>query len=551
MARSRGTPAPSRKPGMTIEDALATLDRKPKIQIERLFRPADPPPGVLPKDVAPIAMDSALVMAQSSWAVQGLGRQFVEGMVFPGYPYLAELSQRSEYQTLVKTIAREMTRKWGVFKCSGKGIKDQQDQRKAAKLKALSDEWDRLKVRSAFRRLAELDGIFGRAHLFPDFGTFDNDEENQTPLGDGTDETSRMKIGRGSLKRLKVIEPLWTYPYDYDTMNPLSPSFYRPGSWYVMGKRMDASRLMTFVGNEVPDIIKPAYSFGGIGLVQQAQPYVENWLKTRDACVRMVQKYAVWTMKTNMSDVMTGGPITELSKRIALFVYNATNDGVMALDKDTEDFANVSAPLAGLHELQAQALEHLSSVSQVPLVKWTGISPSGLNASSEGEIAVFYDFIHSRQEEFYDDPVERLLNFTQLSLYGEIDPEITFEWSPLQEETAIEKANRRKAEADTDQVLIDSGVVWQEEARKRHSDDPDDPYHGIDPEHVPDLQSEEAAGLEPVGGKPQGGAGAGAQSPYQALGEHYAPEEASGPYQSLAEHYAPDEHDKSVYDVLV
>ena len=48
----------------------------------------------------------------------------------------------------------------------------------------------------------------------------------------------------------------------------------------------------------------------------------------------------------------------------------------------------------------AQSQEQISSVSRIPLVKWTGISPSGLNASSEGEIRVYYDLIHSEQIDF-------------------------------------------------------------------------------------------------------------------------------------------------------
>jgi Protein of unknown function (DUF1073) len=56
--------------------------------------------------------------------------------------------------------------------------------------------------------------------------------------------------------------------------------------------------------------------------------------------------------------------------------------------------------LQDLDWLLAQSQEQISSVSRIPLVKWTGISPSGLNASSEGEIRVYYDLIHSEQIDF-------------------------------------------------------------------------------------------------------------------------------------------------------
>jgi hypothetical protein len=74
------------------------------------------------------------------------------------------------------------------------------------------------------------------------------------------------------------------------------------------------------------------------------------------------------------------------------------NQGTFVVNKNTEDFKNVSASLAGLHELQAQAQEHMASVSRIPLVKFTGIQPAGLNASSEGEIEVYDDTIAAYQK---------------------------------------------------------------------------------------------------------------------------------------------------------
>ena len=42
-----------------------------------------------------------------------------EGMVFPGYPHLAELAQRAEYRPMVEVIATEATREWVTFRARG------------------------------------------------------------------------------------------------------------------------------------------------------------------------------------------------------------------------------------------------------------------------------------------------------------------------------------------------------------------------------------------------------------------------------------------------
>jgi hypothetical protein len=43
----------------------------------------------------------------------------------------------------------------------------------------------------------------------------------------------------------------------------------------------------------------------------------------------------------------------------------------------------------------------MASVSRIPLVKFTGIQPAGLNASSEGEIEVYDDTIAAYQNRFF------------------------------------------------------------------------------------------------------------------------------------------------------
>src|SRR6185312_8074227 len=107
--------------------------------------------------------------------------------------------------------------------------------------------------------------------------------------------------------------------------------------------------------------------------------------------------------------------------------------------------------LSGLHELQAQAQEHMSSVSRIPLVKFTGISPTGLNATSEFEIEVYDDTIDAQQQRLFDVPLRKVISFEMLSLWGEVDPEITHTFNPLRELSQAEKGQKQKDDADRDQ----------------------------------------------------------------------------------------------------
>ncbi|MCG2596571.1 MAG: DUF1073 domain-containing protein, partial [Achromobacter sp.] len=131
----------------------------------------------------------------------------------------------------------------------------------------------------------------------------------------------------------------------------------------------------------------------------------------------------------------------------------------------------------------------LCVVPGIPLVKYTGITPSGLNATAEGEIRVFYDEMLSAQEAVFRDPLQQCLEVIQLSEFGEIDPDITFSFVPLWQLSEKEQAEIRKLDADTGAVLIESSAISPQEERERVAADETNGYHSLD------LADDDADGL--------------------------------------------------------
>lgn len=464
--------------------AAAMLDQRVELAKRNAFadmiKPAIPARGVLPTGEQPMAMDATLAMddawsqfAQTPYSGQmGMG---AESLVWLGYPFLAELSQRAEYRMMCETIAKEMTRRW--IELESTGDKSAAGS-KTDKMKRITDVLEHHKAREKFRRAAELDAFFGRGQIYIDTGYSDEKGELITPL-----LLHKSKINKkAKLKYLKVIEPFWTYPGDYNSTNPLHRDFYLPRSWYVMGTKLHASRMLTFVSREMPDMLKPAYSFGGMSLSQLAQPYVNNWLRTRQSVSDLLHSFSVSGLKTNMAMTLgdEDGDATDLAKRAQLFNITRDNRGLLMLDKDSEEFFNVSTPLGTLDHLQAQAQEQMASVSHIPLVILLGITPSGLNASSDGEIRVFYAWIKSMQEHLFSDPLRKLIDMIQLGEFGEIDPEISFKYVPLWDESEKDRAEVKKTQADTDAVYVGLGSIGPDEVRKRIAEDPDLPYQDLD-----------------------------------------------------------------------
>lgn len=475
--------------------------------------PYEPPKGVLPTGMTgkKLAMDAGFdsQSAAAGWGIEG-NDAFSQGYAWPGFQILAAWAQVPEFRRPAEVYAREMTRKWIKIRAAG-------EEDKSEKIKIIEAEFKRLNVQAVFREAIEQDGKFGRSQIFIDMGM----ESDQLDVDELKTELieSKAKVGLNSIKRLAVIEPIWSYPNRYNANDPLDPTFYKPMTWFVMGKEIHSSRLLTIITRDVPDIFKPAYAFSGLSLSQMVKPYVDNWLRTRQSVSDIIHAFTVWVLKTDMTQLLNAGGAESFYNRLSIFNLGRDNHGVMGIDNTTENFENVSASLAGLDKLQAQSQEQMSAPTGLPLVYLTGITPAGLNASSQDEIEIFQDTAAANQE-IYTPHLSKILNIVQLSKFGEIDPDIGFEWNQLKVITDEQRATIRKTEAETAQIDIDSGVLFPEERRQVLADQEDSPYHGIDlardlPEPVtrngePGPNEE---GLDPLEQQPQGDPSGSASDP--------------------------------------
>ena len=460
-----------------IEQAL----RKPLVIERRLCKPSLAP-GVLPEGANDWALDTPQCNQMYDYAnAQGCYAGFM------GYPRLAQLVQRSEYREPSATIASEMTRKWVKLASS-------EESDRVAELTDIMEAYD---VRGMFQRCIERDGYFGRCQMF--IALKGQDNKLDLPL---CIDSSGIKPGM--LDGFRVIEPMWSTPQMYNSTDPTRTDFYKPSSWYVQSKRIHSDRLLTFISREVPDLLKPSYNFGGLSLTQLIEPYVMQWLRTRDAVSDLIHNFSVLWLKTDMDAVLEGGDGAELFKRIQLFIANRDNRGLMAIDMNREEIGMTNAPLASLDKLQAQAQEHLAGPTHIPLVKLWGITPAGLNANSDGEIRVFYDWIDAQWKAHYARHLKTVLDILQLNRWGNIDQSIRAIPEPLMQPSAVEQADIRKKNAETANVYVTMGAIDRAEVREQVANDPESGYQNLPVDELPEDPMEKAAALESENGKDAG-----------------------------------------------
>lgn len=433
-------------------------------------------PGVVPKGVKPvIAMDSEFASASYTYGLSSWGLS-PEVVGFPGYPYLAFLTTRPEYRAFASAMATAITREWITLSSSETAGDDTKD-----KITKLEQAITEMKLKDVIALAAEHDCYFGRAQI-----VINIDEQNkELPL-----ILSNKTIKKGAKISVKAVEAMWTTPLAYNAIDPSAPDFYKPSFWFMLGQKTHASRLMTIITRPLPDMLKPAFNFGGMSLSQLAEPYVNNWLRTRQSVADLINNFSITILATKMDQVLQGGegPAcdgTDLFARAELFTLGRSNKGVMLLDKESEEVVQVNTPLGTLDALQSQSQEQMCSVSHIPAVILLGVAPSGFGNVAEGEIRSFYDWVKAIQEAYWREPIETILKILQISLFGEIDPDITMNFQPLYQMTPKELSEIRAQDAAAGAAYIDRSVIDPTEERERLARDPESGYQGIDVTKIP------------------------------------------------------------------
>jgi phage-related protein (TIGR01555 family) len=236
--------------------------------------------------------------------------------------------------------------------------------------------------------------------------------------------------------------------------------------------------LIYFAENKLTSLLKPAYNFFGLPLAQKVIDAVAHYTENREAAGRLLQKYAVTILKTNMEEVLSGGFDQSLKNRIQYFVQNRSNDGCAAIDKDMEDLVIQTTSLAGVTDIVRQSMEYVAAMFNEPVTKMWGLSPNGFS-SGDVELQNHYDNIKAQQEKMFGEPIRRVIRVLQQNLYGEIDDSIIFNFLPLSEDDERKIAETNKIQADTDAVLITNGVISEEEARERLIADENSGYNTL------------------------------------------------------------------------
>ena len=375
---------------------------------------------------------------------------------FVGYGVLQQIAQQGLIRACIQTVSDDLSRKW--IKIDG--CDDPQ------KLEILENELKKLHIKDLFHKAVTTTGYMGGAFIFIDTG----EDDLTLPLAIN-DLSAELK--EGSKVKFVVVDPVNVSPIEYNCIDPLRDDYMRPRMWQVLGKRVHASRLLSFVENQPPMLLKPNYNFLGIPQAQILWDYVMHFNQTRASTARLLEKISLLVVQTDMDAVLSDEHGIELfDAKMEFLERYRNNDSVFVCDKESEGVMNVQTTIAGCTDVVRQSLELIACINRTPAVKLLGISPSGFNATGESDLKNYYDYISSKQE-LYREQIQTIINVIQLCEFGTIDPAITFKFEPLNEENKASQAMTAQTKIGALTQLVDRQAMSAEELRTAVREDED------------------------------------------------------------------------------
>lgn len=307
-------------------------------------------------------------------------------------------------------------------------------------------------------------------------------------------------IRPGSYKGITQIDPYWIAPVLDGSAagNPAAPDFYEPTWWQVNGKRVHRSHFCIMRnGDQVTDILKPSYLYGGIPVPQKIYERVYAAERTANEAPMLAMTKRLTCLKLDLAQAAANPD--DLNQKMEFWMQLQNNFGVKIIGQGDE-LEQFDTSLQDLDETIMTQYQLVAAAANMPATKLLGTSPKGFNASGLYEEASYHEELESIQEHDLSPLIEgHHIRLIRSEIMPKFDiPKFSTEvaWKPVDSPTALELAEINQKKADTDNALVQSGGIDGFDVRQRLINDPDSGYNGIEaivPGGPGDREAEQAA----------------------------------------------------------
>lgn len=223
------------------------------------------------------------------------------------------------------------------------------------------------------------------------------------------------------------------------------------------------SRILKVCSDTLPNRVLANNMYWGDSILQACYAEITQFETSYGATANIIQDFIQTMIKMpNLINMIARGDEAIVLRRLDIIDQSRSVANTLLIDGE-EDYQKQASSVSGLDQLLDRLGLRLCSVHGIPYTILMGKSPSGLQATGDAEVRLFYDNMRAQQEDKLQPILERLVRLIMLSKRGPFNGKEPKNWQiefkPLWQMSETETANYRKTIADTDQVYINAGVL--------------------------------------------------------------------------------------------
>ncbi|MHB8533374.1 MAG: anti-CBASS protein Acb1 family protein [Solirubrobacteraceae bacterium] len=290
------------------------------------------------------------------------------------------------------------------------------------------------------------------------------------------------------------------------------PKFYlvRTDSSMLPGNKIHYSRCLRLVGDDMPYWQAVMENMWGTSVYERIYDRLVAFDSATQGAAQTVYKSYIRTYKIKrLRDIVTGGGAgyQGLLRYVQMMATFQGIEGVTLIDAEDEFAAHAPSIQSGVSEALIQFGQQLCGALKIPAVRLFGMSPSGLNATGDSDWRNYYDGILQDQETDLRMFVDRVVRIQAKSDGLELPDNFGFNFTPLWQMTAQQKAEVAGRKTETVIAARSDGLYGRATALKElQQQAPETGVHtNITSEDIEAAEEEdkmEPPGLESLGGSP-------------------------------------------------
>ena len=322
-----------------------------------------------------------------------------------------------------------------------------------------------------------------------------------------------------------LVVPDYTSMYKYDPDDPTGARgsrFGMPESYMVTSKygtfNVHESRCLIFQNGVLPErSTNEIYQMWGIPEYIRIHRAIRDVEVAHGMAPKMLDRsvQAIYKMQNLALEMSTEEGEQNILKRLQIIDLARGLLNSIVLDADGEDYDFKSFTFTGVSDVINTTCNYLSAITNIPQTVLFGRSPAGMNATGDGDMENYYNYVERIQKRMIKKNLRYLLAIIARAgiRNKEIDeiPPLKIEfnslWSMTEQEKVsldLQKAQVASTNANTAAVYIQNQVIDPDEVRRKLADDGDFDIETM----LDDYTDEELEENAPKGEDPMGGMGA-------------------------------------------